>query len=374
VAPLLLVYVIFLAYLATNSRSAPSPHTAWFVSLFVIATLLLWAPLQLYWLIWIIPFLIASVHKDRMLLVSWAMVQVAFAFLLVAWKHRELGIALPSKLGGSNFVMPNLTVALFARHAATARPVDIALPFINALFVVSLLAAIWIAIRALTGRLRGSGGELQVHWWFVMPTILLMSLLGLNLIVASELTGSFTKPQDAFQTLTAGDEFFQELDAGREKISGVRMRTYGFSGPAVLEVCGYADDDIGQAPATCGRRRVQELTENNTLYVTFDQPMTLQEGAAPVARLRLVGDGGSVTLPFTTREDRYLMINDNRMDGSLEVDTLSPFSLQQAIDQLFFTNILTDGRLLAVIIVTIGFTLLILGVIVRSQVMRPASK
>jgi hypothetical protein len=41
---------------------------------------------------------------------------------------------------------------------------------------------------------------------------------------------------------------------------------------------------------------------------------------------------------------------------------------------LFFTNILTDGRLLAVIIVTIGFTLLILGVIVRSQVMRPASK
>ena len=366
ISPFLLSYLVLLAYLITadvlpNHR----PHLAWFISLIVIAMLFLWVPAPLYWLVWMIPFSISVISKAPRLLLTWALLQLAFPLLLVN-EHRELGVALPIHLA-KIFNLPNLPTALAVTHPTIYRAFITLLPVVRNLLVVALLVAIWHSVGNLIQSSRSVEYHPRLRWWMGLPTAVLLLSLTVNLLFSRDLLSQNNWYRWQPLTLSAGDYILQELSTERREITGVRLRFTEIAPSANLEVCVYRDGDITQEPIACASRNTTEEVENRVLYFTFEKPIFL-ENTHPIAKIQIQGTGATITLPYTTSANKVLWLNETRLNGSLDISTLSSFKITEAFGKLVIENVLQDSWLLVTIVTITTLVVLYLGILVsRSQ-------
>lgn len=366
VSPFLLSYLVLLVYLITaDIPTNRQPHLAWFISLIVIAMLFLWVPTPLYWLVWMIPFLISVISKDSRLLLTWASLQFAFALLIVN-EHRELGVALPIHLA-EIFNPPNLPTALAITHPTLYRALITLLPLVRNLLIVALLVAIWYSARNLTQSSKSVEYHPRRRWWIVLPTVVLFSSLTVNLLLSRNLISRNNWYHWQPLTLSTGDYILQELSTERKEITGVRLKFTETTPSANLEVCVYRDGDINQEPLVCTSRNTNEAVEDKVLYFTFKKPVPLEDTRL-VTKFQILGSNAKVTLPYTTSINNALLLNETKINGSLDISTLSSFKITEAFDKLVIENVLKDSWLLVTIVTTTTLVVLYLGILLsRSQ-------
>jgi hypothetical protein len=186
VSPFLVGYLLLLGYLiATGRRSRRQPAAAWFVSIIVIATLLLWAPLRPQQLLWLTPMLIALGGQDRKVAWSWLLLQLAFVVMLLN-QEAALNIALPRKLSAV-FDLPNLPAALAIQEPALYRLYSALLGIADIVLVLALLLAIWISVKGLVTPATMARLKPAKKWWLFLPAAVLFLGLAVTLLLARDL-------------------------------------------------------------------------------------------------------------------------------------------------------------------------------------------
>jgi len=365
VSPFLLGYIILIGHLIINP-SNHSPWKIWFASLVPIALVFLWVPVPFYWLIWITPLIIGAINRFPKLIFAWVLLQLAFA-LTVANQHRELGVALPIHLEPM-FNVPNLPTALALTHPALSRIFVALLPTVNVFWVTALLIVIWFSTRVLIQEHHGQSGafDLKPQWWIgvVMPTAVMLLILGANLFFSRNFVSRNNWYNWQNRTLTAGDYVLQELDLEQKEITGVRLRFVDADPLAIIKVCLYPDDDMNLAPLKCASRSIAEQVENQALYFLFDKIVILEGNDTPTVKIQIENNGtGTVILPYTTSTKHILKFNETKLNGSLDVSTLSSFNITVAFNNLVVENILKDARLLVAIGIVTALVAVFLSVL-----------
>ncbi|MCB0115222.1 MAG: hypothetical protein KDD84_14070, partial [Caldilineaceae bacterium] len=367
VAPFLLSYLILLVTLAlTDSDRAWAAHLPWISALVVLASLFLWIPAPLYWLIWLTPFVVGA-HgqgKNVLLLTAWASLQIGFGLALTN-EHRELGVALPTHLSGA-FNAPNLATTLAVAHPTLGQIYTTLLPAVRTLLMFSLLLMLWSAIRGVTHTRRGQPQIETPQWWILAPTAVLLLMLTTNLLLAGKLISYNNWYQWQPLTIQQGDQLVQEVLAGQGEISGVRLRLSHAGPPVNLEICVFDGEDMAHAPVACATQNTAAAVENQMLHVLFDR-VTPLTGTTALARVQLLDPGATLTVPFGESTRRIFQQNDSRINGSLDISALTPFSISAAFGQLIVDNILADPRLIFAIVLSTLLVVLFWSVVLSPQ-------
>lgn len=129
----------------------------------------------------------------------------------------------------------------------------------------------------------------------------------------------------------------------------------------------YRDGDITQEPIACALRNTAEEVENRVLYFIFEKPIFLENNFL-IAKFQIEGTSATITLPYTTSANKALWFNETRLNGSLDITTLSPFKITEAFSKLIIENVLQDSWLLVTIVTVTMLIVLFLGILVsRSQ-------
>jgi hypothetical protein len=348
VSPFLVGYLALMAYLVLlDKRTSHRPAAAWYVSILVIATLLLWTPIQMPWLVWLTPFLIAAVESDRKLLISWLMLQFAFVLLLLN-QEATLGIALPSRLSDA-FQLPNLPTTIDALQPTVYRAYGLLLPFVNILLIAGLLLAAWSSAVALVKEARSTRRPMAMDWWLFLPGLALFLGLAASLFLARDLVGTPGPAGSNELVLSAGDQVVQALVSEQPEITGARLGIAQVSEPTTLVLCLYPAGEMGQEALPCATRDVAEGVEDDPLYFAFGKTIA-NEGAEPlVTRIQVASESGQVTLRYKGSAAGTLQHDEATLDGALDLSPLIPFSVGDAFDALVVQNVLQDSRLLLVI-------------------------
>ena len=111
--------------------------------------------------------MIAAMKEAPREKLAWFLLQLAFVLLLLN-HHRELGVALPIHLAPV-FNVPNLQTALSTSHPGLSSIYATLFPIAGALFIVSLLIAVWYSLKALVGRLAPAVPSQKLRWWIFLP-------------------------------------------------------------------------------------------------------------------------------------------------------------------------------------------------------------
>ena len=353
VSPFIIGYLILLGYLSIGSPPDRFPQMAWLISLIVLALLFLWVPAPFYWLIWITPFLIGVVDRTPKMLYAWVLLQFTFALMLLS-QHKELSVALPIHLT-EMYNIPNLPTALVLTQPVLYKIFITLLPFVNSCLAVSLLFIIWCSRRALFQGLHPYTYNLELHplVGIVFPTTVMLLILTTNLFFSKDLVGQSNWGKWQNLTLATGDFVIQKLSPEHREITGVRIRFVEATPSATLKLCLYRNGDIHQEPFECVSRNTDEQVENRVLFFIFDTKVSIENHDSPTLSLQIEDVGATIVLPYTTSIKKSLQFNQTRLMGSLDLSTLSSFSIADAFDKLIIQNILNDPALsLAIGIVT----------------------
>jgi hypothetical protein len=134
-------------------------------------------------------------------------------------------------------------------------------------------------------------------------------------------------------------------------------------------VCIYRDDRVEQEdPLVCASRNTVEAVENGFLYFTFGKTIIFDDSLSPVATIQVEGAGTAIELPYTTSTNQLLQFNTTRLNGSLDVSTLSSFRVEEAFNDLIVANILRDTWLLVAMGICVTLTASFIGILIfRSQ-------
>ncbi len=363
VSPFLLGYMFLLGYLIFRPPPDRNPQITWFIALIVLALLFLWIPAPFYWLIWITPFLIGAISGTSKMLFAWVLLQLAFVLFLVN-QHRELGVALPVHLGNA-FNIPNIPTALILTRPVLYKIFITLLPVVNVILIASLLLIIWISIRTLLQTVPAelcNSNQLPTGT-IVLPFALMLLILVANLFISRNLVSHPNLYSWKNQILSSGDTVTQKLSLDRREISGVRLRFTEATPSTTIKLCLYPAVANDQASPLCSLRDTGDQVEDKVLFFLFENKVLLDKDGTPIVKIDIPDSDGTIVLPYTTALKQSLQINDTTLNGSLDLATLSTFSIAAAFDNLVVRNILHDPLLLFSIAIVITLVVLFLAIV-----------
>lgn len=347
-----LCYVALMAFLLlAEGRFGPEPLWPWSVAVLVIASLLLWSPIMIYWLIWITPLAIGLTRKASKGILAWLVIQLAFVFLLLD-QHRELGVALPIHLAPV-FNLPNLRASVAIRFPGLSGAYSAYVPFGRTLLVTSLLVSVYFSMKTISAGPATFHRAFRRRWWIFLPAFLLISGLLTSMFFARVLVSRNISYDGHNLELEMGDIVSQEIVSERESINGVRLRSVPRNPEAKLKVCLFGQAKTSLTPLACASRDTTDLVEGDALYFTFERPVEAERGGLVHITIEVLEGGQAIVLPYTTSQNLGLKANGEPVNGSLIISALSTFTVGEAASDLVAKNIVQDAPL-SLIIATIA--------------------
>ncbi len=343
VSPFLVAWLLVLAYplLVPAPRR---PEQAWAVSALVLGLFFVWINLAFYWVIWLMPFVIALTVWKPWTLWAWGAWQLAWAARL-PWLHADFGAGLLKNVVPASYPV-NLPTALALTHPDIYRLAQaVGLPLVDSLSLAALLlvlgAAVWLLYAGPSASTEGAAERPPL--WLFIPATTLALMLAINVGLARSLNVvAFTGQYWDKLTLQAGQTLTQRLPLdGATQVTGVRLRLMPPVTPMSVEVC--LLPTLDGTPLTCLTRSTQELLDGVHVYGLLEQ-FSWPESAPLYVRLRPQG-AGTLTLRMAVGKDLEAHVDGASLNGAAELFALTPLRPGAIAQQIRLA--LSDGILLA---------------------------
>jgi hypothetical protein len=361
--PFLMAYSALLVYLAIPKSCPAKEVDPWAASLVTLALIFIFAPTQIYWLIWLLPFTIAIVFKRREWLWLWILLQFVFAVLLLN-QHRDLGIGLPVHLS-SEFALPNITVALDLRRPNLSENLFQFWTLLSTVFTIILATMAVAAIQLFSC----SPQSAEIHFkpshfiWIFLPVtamafgITVNLVLSRSLVIDQSLYGSFKELRLSAEKPVIS----QVVTPATNEVTGLHLRLFNSPDPALrLRACLRPSLLEGSETLGCVTASADQLDGESNLYVIFRKPIQLEAGQNYIATVELKDTTGALSLAYLDSYPDQLTWGGELIAGRLDISPMHAFRLQTAWRQLVVENILNDPDLPALMILAfLGTTLAI---------------
>ncbi len=360
ISPFLTGYGILLIILIHKSSTfTGQSHVAWFVSLLALTPIFLFTTVPFYWLIWIMPVLIAVIHRDAALRIVWICLQIAFVFNLLG-QHRELNVDLPIHLAPF-FNIPNLPTTLAILNPTILKIYNFSLPFGNSVYYLALTFIMWTGFKNILHIDRqNSDSNIKFNWFWVPVALIALALAGSIYLGKDLVTQNFGAAVQS-KAIGMNDTVVQSFSSAKRDINGIRLRFFDETPNASLTLCSYDQNDFSSSPLACKSKNIGDFVENQQVYFRFDQPVSALPNQTLFLKINILTVNTKVTLPYSINNigDRTLGFNSDNQAGSLDFSPVVSLNSDD-YNALLFTNVIQDRglmRLLGIAILGTGMIL-----------------